>query len=376
VRIAAFIVLCVLAFPVAAASQQNFDTVQVRTQKVADGVYMLIGAGGNIGLAIGDDAVFVVDDQYAPLTPKVLAAIAALTSKPVRFVVNTHWHGDHTGGNEHMGQAGALLVAQDNVRRRLSTQQVLAFFKDTVPAAPAGALPVITFSDTITFHINGDDVQAFHIANAHTDGDAFIVWRKADVVHAGDVFVTYGFPFIDLDSGGSIDGMIAGCDVLLTLGDDSVKIIPDTGRSATAPPCASTARCSRRSAIASRNKRMRAARSRRHWPHIPPASSTRNGAAGSLSPINSSSSFTAACPSESADLARFEIGLTRNRDSGSGYASHTKDNRRLYAVAYHHGCAAGRPRSGFARAGYVRDANAPARYHSRLQQQLAELAAS
>ena len=228
-RIAAFIVLCVLAFPVAAASQQNFDTVQVRTQKVADGVYMLIGAGGNIGLAIGDDAVFVVDDQYAPLTPKVLAAIAALTSKPVRFVVNTHWHGDHTGGNEHMGQAGALLVAQDNVRRRLSTQQILAFFKDTVPAAPVGALPVITFSDTITFHINGDDVQAFHIANAHTDGDAFIVWRKADVVHAGDVFVTYGFPFIDLDSGGSIDGMIAGCDVLLTLGDDSVKIIPGHG---------------------------------------------------------------------------------------------------------------------------------------------------
>jgi len=221
-NIAAFIAVCVL-------SQQNFDTVQVRTQKVADGVYMLIGAGGNIGLAIGDDAVFVVDDQYAPLTPKVLAAIAALTSKPVRFVVNTHWHGDHTGGNEHMGQAGALLVAQDNVRRRLSTQQVLAFFKDTVPAAPAGALPVITFSDTITFHINGDDVQAFHIAHAHTDGDAFIVWRKADVVHAGDVFVTYGFPFIDLDSGGSIDGMIAGCDVLLTLGDDSVKIIPGHG---------------------------------------------------------------------------------------------------------------------------------------------------
>jgi glyoxylase-like metal-dependent hydrolase (beta-lactamase superfamily II) len=228
-RIAALIALCMLAFPAAAASQQNFDTVQVRTQKVADGVYMLIGAGGNIGLAIGDDAVFVVDDQYAPLTPKVLAAIAALTSKPVRFVVNTHWHGDHTGGNEHMGQAGALLVAQDNVRRRLSMQQVLAFFKDTVPAAPAGALPVITFSDTITFHINGDDVQAFHIANAHTDGDAFIVWRKADVVHAGDVFVTYGFPFIDLDSGGSIDGMIAGCDVLLTLGDDSVKIIPGHG---------------------------------------------------------------------------------------------------------------------------------------------------
>jgi len=229
-RFAAFIAgVCVLALPRAAFSQQNFDTVQVRSQKVAEGVYMLTGAGGNIGLGVGDDAAFVVDDQYAPLTPKILAAIAQLTNKPVKFVVNTHWHGDHAGGNEHMGQAGALLVAQDNVRRRLSTQQVLAFFKDTVPPSPAGALPVITFSDTITFHLNGDDVQAFHVAHAHTDGDAFIVWRKADVVHAGDVFVTYGFPFIDLDSGGSIDGMIAGCDVLLTLGDENVKIIPGHG---------------------------------------------------------------------------------------------------------------------------------------------------
>jgi len=210
-------------------AQQNFDTVQVRSQKVAEGVYMLQGAGGNIGLSIGDDAVFVVDDQYAPLTPKILAAIAQLTSKPVRFVVNTHWHGDHTGGNEAMGKAGALVVAHDNVRRRMSSEQVLEFFQDTVPASPAGALPVITFSDTVTFHINGDDVQAFHVAHAHTDGDAFIVWRKANVVHAGDVFVTYGFPFIDLGSGGSIDGLIAAIDILLSLGDENAKIIPGHG---------------------------------------------------------------------------------------------------------------------------------------------------
>jgi glyoxylase-like metal-dependent hydrolase (beta-lactamase superfamily II) len=210
-------------------AQQNFDTVQVRSQKVAEGVYMLQGAGGNIGLSIGDDAVFVVDDQYAPLTPKILAAIAQLTNKPVRFVLNTHWHGDHTGGNEHMGQAGALVVAHDNVRRRMSSQQVLEFFHDTVPPSPAGALPVITFSDTVTFHINGDDVQAFHVANAHTDGDAVIVWRKANVVHTGDVYFASRFPFIDLGSGGSIDGLIAAVDVLLTLGDDNVKIIPGHG---------------------------------------------------------------------------------------------------------------------------------------------------
>jgi len=210
-------------------AQQDFDTVQVRSQRVAEGVYMLTGAGGNIGLSIGDDAVFVVDDQYAPLTPKILAAIAQLTNKPVRFNVNTHWHGDHTGGNEAMGKTGALLVAHDNVRRRMSSEQVIEFFQRTVPASPAGALPVITFSDTVTFHINGDDVQAFHIAHAHTDGDAFIVWRKANVVHAGDVFVLYGFPFIDLSSGGSIDGLIAATDVLLTLGDDNAKIIPGHG---------------------------------------------------------------------------------------------------------------------------------------------------
>jgi cyclase len=170
-----------------------------------------------------------VDDQYAPLTPKILTAIAQLTSKPVRFVVNTHWHGDHTEGNEHMGQAGALIVAHDNVRRRMSSEQVNEFFQRTTPASPAGALPVITFSDTVTFHINGDDVQAFHVANAHTDGDAFIVWRKPNVVHAGDVFFNGRFPFIDLSSGGSIDGMIAAIDVLLTLGDENVKIIPGHG---------------------------------------------------------------------------------------------------------------------------------------------------
>jgi glyoxylase-like metal-dependent hydrolase (beta-lactamase superfamily II) len=218
-----------LTVPHALAAQQNFDTVQVRSQRVAEGVYMLTGAGGNIGLSIGDDAVFVVDDQYAPLTPKILAAIAQLTDKPVRFVVNTHWHWDHTGGNEAMGKAGALIVAHDNVRRRMSSEQVNEFLQRTTPASPPGALPMITFSDTVTFHINGDDVAAFHVANAHTDGDAFILWRKANVVHAGDVFFNGRFPFIDLSSGGSIDGMIAAIDILLTLGDENAKIMPGHG---------------------------------------------------------------------------------------------------------------------------------------------------
>lgn len=226
---AVLLAVLLLAISPPAFAQQNFDTVQVRSQKVAEGVYMLTGAGGNIGLSIGDDAVFVVDDQFAPLTPKILAAIAELTNKPVRFIVNTHWHWDHTGGNEELGKTGALILAHDNVRRRMSTEQVVEFLQRTVPPSPLGALPVVTFSDTVTFHINGDDVQAFHIDKAHTDGDAFIVWRKTNVVHAGDVFVTYGFPFIDVSSGGSIDGLIAAVDLLLTLGDDNVKIIPGHG---------------------------------------------------------------------------------------------------------------------------------------------------
>src|SRR5688572_5298285 len=224
-----FVVTALFALSRSARAQQNYDTVQVRSQKVTDGVYMLTGAGGNIGVSIGDDAVFVVDDQYAPLTPKILAGIAQLTSKPVRFVVNTHWHGDHTGGNEGMGRAGALLVAHDNVRRRMSSEQVLEFFQRTVPASPAGALPVVTFSDTVTFHINGDDVQAFHVANAHTDGDAFIVWRKANVVHTGDVYFATGYPFIDISSGGTIDGVIGAMDRLLALGDANTKVIPGHG---------------------------------------------------------------------------------------------------------------------------------------------------
>ena len=227
--VAATAAAALLTWSTSMHAQQNFDTVQVRSQRVAEGVYMLTGAGGNIGLSTGTDAVFVVDDQYAPLAPKILAAIAQVTNTPVRFVVNTHWHWDHTGGNEAMGNAGALLVAHDNVRRRMSSEQVSEFFQRTTPPSPAGALPVITFTDTVTFHINGDDVLAFHVANAHTDGDAFILWRKANVVHTGDVFFNGRFPFIDLSSGGSIDGLIAAIDVLLTLGDDNVRIIPGHG---------------------------------------------------------------------------------------------------------------------------------------------------
>lgn len=216
------------AFVTPAVNAQNYDNVTIRTERLAEGVYVLYGAGGNIGVAIGPDAVFVVDDQFAPLTPKIQAAIAALTDKPVRFVLNTHWHYDHTGGNENMGKAGAILVAHDNVRRRMSTRQFIAFAKREVLPSPEGALPVVTFNDGVTFHINGDEIAVIHLPTAHTDGDAAVHFRRANVVHMGDVFFR-GFPYADISSGGSISGILAGVDRILTLINDSTKVIPGHG---------------------------------------------------------------------------------------------------------------------------------------------------
>ena len=208
---------------------QNFDTVQVTSAKIAGNVHMLVGSGGNIGLMVGDDATFVVDDQFAPLTPKILAAIKAITPQPVRFVMNTHWHGDHTGGNENMGQAGALIFAHENVRKRMSTDQFIEAFKMKQPASPRGALPVVTFTDTVSFHLNGDSVVVFHVAPAHTDGDVMVKFTKANVVHTGDVFVSAGFPFVDRSSGGTIDGIISATERLLTVTNADTKIIPGHG---------------------------------------------------------------------------------------------------------------------------------------------------
>ena len=208
---------------------QNFDTVQVRAVPVAGAVHMLQGAGGNIGLVVGDDAVFVVDDQYAPLTPKVLAAIKSVTPQPVRFVLNTHWHFDHTGGNENMGKAGALIFAHENVRRRMSKDQFIEALNRTEPAAPRGALPVVTFTDTVSFHLNGDSIVVFHVAPAHTDGDAVILFTRANVVHTGDLFVSAGFPFVDRSSGGSIHGIIAAAERILAATNAGTRIIPGHG---------------------------------------------------------------------------------------------------------------------------------------------------
>ena len=218
-----------LAIAVPAAAQQDYSKVEIKTTKLGDTTYMMEGAGGNLGLSIGDDAVFLIDDQFAPLSEKITAAIAKLTAKPVRFLLNTHWHFDHTGGNENFGKAGAIVVAHENVRNRMSTDQFIEFMKMKEPASPKGALPVVTFAGSVTFHLNGDEMRALHIPRAHTDGDAIVHFVKSDVIHMGDVYFNGMYPFIDTSSGGTIQGVIAGCDRALAIAGDSTRIIPGHG---------------------------------------------------------------------------------------------------------------------------------------------------
>lgn len=227
-RLIVFAIAALAAAP--AAAQPDLSKVEVRVEKIAPGVAVLFGAGGNIGLSYGADGNIIVDDQYAPMSDKILAAVASVDPDPVRFVVNTHWHGDHTGGNEAMGRKGAVILAHENVRTRMSSEQFIAALGDKVPASPAGALPVVTFEDGVTLHLNGDTLHVVHVAQAHTDGDSLVHWQKANVLHMGDTFFhKMSFPFLDLGSGGSIDGLIAAADKGLAWSNETTRIIPGHG---------------------------------------------------------------------------------------------------------------------------------------------------
>lgn len=217
------------AVAVSTVSAQDFSSVEIRTTQVSEGLYALQGAGGNLGLVVGDNGAFLIDDQYAPLTDRIKAAVAEVTDKPIRFVFNTHWHGDHTGGNENMSQAGALIVAHDNVRKRMSAGQFMEFFGNEVPPAAEGALPVVTFNDRVSFHLGGHTISAIHVPDAHTDGDAIVHLEEANAIHTGDIVFFGLYPFIDYDSGGSLAGMIAATDRVIDLADDDTAVITGHG---------------------------------------------------------------------------------------------------------------------------------------------------
>jgi glyoxylase-like metal-dependent hydrolase (beta-lactamase superfamily II) len=220
--------LCAAAlvpFVFRALGQQDFSKVEIKATKVAGNIYMLEGAGGNIGVCAGEDGIVIVDDQYAPLANKIKEALKGISDKPLKFVINTHFHGDHTGGNVEFGNE-ATIIAHENVRKRL---------KEGGPPpggakpAPKVALPIITFNDRTTVHVNGEDIRAVHFPNGHTDSDSVIFFPQSNVVHMGDDFVTYGFPFVDVKSGGSISGMIAGDEKVLGMLSADAKIIPGHG---------------------------------------------------------------------------------------------------------------------------------------------------
>ena len=227
---AALAVTALSGFATSLSAQVNYDTVQVRAVQLTPNLHVLFGAGGNIGLSTGPDGTFIIDDQFAPLTQKIVAAIKLITDKPVKFVVNTHWHGDHTGGNENFGNSGAVIVAHENVRKRMSSEQFIAAMNSRTPASPHAALPVVTFSEAVTLHLNGDSVSVTHVSPAHTDGDVIVHFMTANVVHMGDVFNNTGLPFIDRSSGGTSLGVVAAADMVYGMTNAQTRIIPGHGQ--------------------------------------------------------------------------------------------------------------------------------------------------
>jgi cyclase len=227
------LVLCMLFLldNVPSSQAQKFKDVEIIVNQLDNnGTYMLVGKGGNIGLSVGDDGVLLIDSQFKQLTDKILSAINnRITDKSVKFLINTHWHQDHTGGNENFVKNGAIIIAHENVRERLNAEQFVDFLNKTFEASPLNALPTITYKDSITFYFNEDKIDVYHLPNAHTDGDSIIYFNKRNIVHTGDIYVNGRYPFIDHSSGGSIDGIITGIEKIISIIDNETKIIPGHG---------------------------------------------------------------------------------------------------------------------------------------------------
>jgi cyclase len=212
--------------PVSYAQEQEVEYIATQLSPT---VTMIKGRGGNIAVSSGEDGVFIIDDQIEPLTDQLLASIAKVSDQPIRFVINTHYHGDHVGGNETLGGAGSVIIAHDNIRQRMNTDQFNYFWNETTPAWPQASLPVITFNDRVTLHLNGEAVQVIHVPRGHTDGDSIVHFPHSNVLHMGDILFNGLYPFIDLDGGGTIQGMIAGVELGISMADAETRIIPGHG---------------------------------------------------------------------------------------------------------------------------------------------------
>ena len=222
------VLLVVLLVPCLSSAQTDFSKVEIKATKVNGNVYVLVGAGGNIGVSVGADGILIVDDQFAPLADKIRAALKTLGEGKLKFVLNTHWHGDHTGSNAQFGPE-APIIAHDNVRKRLATEQRIEFFKETIPASPKEALPVITFDQSLSVHFNGEEIRVIHFPHGHTDGDSVIFFTTSNVVHLGDDFFAGRFPFVDLDSGGSVQGLAKNIAEIIPKLPAGAKLIPGHG---------------------------------------------------------------------------------------------------------------------------------------------------
>lgn len=227
------LVLCMLFLldNVPSSQAQKFKDVEIIVNQLDNnGTYILVGKGGNIGLSVGDDGVLLIDSQFKQLTDKILSSINnRITDKSVKFLFNTHWHQDHTGGNENFVKNGAIVIAHENVRERLNAEQFVDFLNKTFEASPLNALPTITYKDSISFYFNEDKIDVYHLPNAHTDGDSIIYFNKRNIIHTGDIYVNGRYPFIDHSSGGSIDGIITGIEKIISIIDNETKIIPGHG---------------------------------------------------------------------------------------------------------------------------------------------------
>ncbi len=226
----AYSLLLVVGSFILLISSSNFPItfathLELNTTRLTENMYVIHGSGGNVILSIGNDGIILVDDQYAPVTEKMMSIIANITNKPIKFVINTHWHPDHVGGNERLGEAGAVIVSHENVRKRLNQDQFFEMINQTIPALSKKGLPIITFSDNMTFYQNNDEIRISYLDNGHTDGDSAVYFTQNNVIHVGDDFSDEAYPFMDLSTGGSIDGLISSLKSIISIINNDTKVV-------------------------------------------------------------------------------------------------------------------------------------------------------